>query len=109
MVPVPVPGIVILRKLLIAVGLEPRKALLARKMHLERWYASLSSEGREVPVVTRYLEMKVEVVVDNKVRGRKVNVRVYTSIDVVAAAAEIAGVAAVVGGIAAAMKLYHSE
>ena len=97
------PGIVIFRKLLIAVGLEPRKALLARKMHLERWYASLSSEGREVPVVTRYLEMKVEVV-DNNVRHMKVNVRVYTSIAVVAVAVAIAGVAAVAGRIAVAME-----
>ena len=104
MVPVPVPGIVILRKLLIAVGLEPRKALLARKMHLERWYASLSSEGREVPVATRYLEMKVEVVVDNNARRRKVNVRVYTNIAVVAAVVAIAGVAVVVGRIAVARK-----
>lgn len=53
-------------------------------------------------MVTRYLEMKVEVVVDNNVRRRKVNVRVCTSIAVVAVA--IAGVAAAVGRIAGAMK-----
>jgi hypothetical protein len=64
----------------------------------------LSSGGREAPVVTRYLEMKVEVVVDNIVRRRKVNVRVYTSIAVVAVAVAIAGVVAVVGRIAVAMK-----
>ena len=46
--------------------------------------------------------MKVEVVVDNNVRRRKVNVRVYTSIAVVAVG--IAGVAAAVGRIAVAMK-----
>ena len=55
-------------------------------------------------MVTRYLVMKVEVVVDNNVRCRKVNVKVYTSIAVVAVAVEIAGVAAVVGRIAAVMK-----
>ena len=55
-------------------------------------------------MVTRYLEMKVEVVVDNNVRRRKVNLRVYTSIAVVAIAVAIAGVAAVAGRIAVAMK-----
>ena len=54
-------------------------------------------------MVTRYLEMKVEVV-DNNVRRRKVNARVYTSIAVVAVAVAIAGVAAVVGRIAVAMR-----
>ena len=54
-------------------------------------------------MVTRYLEMKVEVV-DNIVRRRKVNVRVYTSIAVVAVAVAVAEVAAVVGRIAVAMK-----
>jgi hypothetical protein len=64
----------------------------------------LSSGAREALVVTRYLEMKVEVVVDNNVRRRKVNVRVYTSIAVAAVAVAIAGVAAGVGRIAVAMK-----
>jgi hypothetical protein len=64
----------------------------------------LNSEGREAPVVTRYLEMKVEEVVDNNVRRRKANVRVYTNIDVVAVAVAIAGAAAVVGRIVVAMK-----
>ena len=32
---------------------------------------------------TKYLEVKVEVVADNNVRSKKVNVRVYTSIAVV--------------------------
>lgn len=54
-------------------------------------------------MVTRYLEMKVEVV-DNNVRHMKVNVRVYTSIAVVAVAVAIAGVAAVAGRIAVAME-----
>ena len=55
-------------------------------------------------MVTRYLEMKVEVVVDNNARHRKVNVRVYTSIAVVAVEVVIAGVAAVAVRIAVAMK-----
>jgi hypothetical protein len=58
----------------------------------------LSSGGREAPVVTRYLEMKLEVV-DNNVRRRKVNARVYKNI-----AVAIAEVAAVVGRIAVAMR-----
>ena len=48
--------------------------------------------------------MKVEVAVDNNVKRRKVNVRVYTSIAVVAVAVATAGVAAEVGRIAVAMK-----
>ena len=52
-------------------------------------------------MVTKYLEMKVEVVVDNNVRRRKVNARVYTSIAVAAVAVAIA---AAVGNFAAAMK-----
>lgn len=59
---------------------------------------------REAPVVTRYLEVKVEVVVDNNVKRRKVNARVYTSIAVAAVAVAIVGVAAAVERIAAAMK-----
>lgn len=55
-------------------------------------------------MVTRYLEMKLEVVVDNNVRHRKVNARVYKSIVVAADAVAIAGVAAVVGRIAVAMR-----
>ena len=54
-------------------------------------------------MVTRYLEVKLEVVVDNNVRRRKVNARVYTSIAVAAVAVAIAEVAAVVGWIAVAM------
>lgn len=47
--------------------------------------------------------MKVEVL-NNNVRHRKVNARVYTCIAVVAVAVAIAGVAAVVERIAVAMK-----
>lgn len=36
-------------------------------------------------MATGYLEAKVEVAADNNVRGKKVNVKVYTSIAVVVA------------------------
>ena len=52
-------------------------------------------------MVTRYLEMKVEIVVGNNVRRRKVKVRAYTSIAVAAVAVAIA---AGVGIIAEAIK-----
>jgi hypothetical protein len=56
-------------------------------------------------VAIRYLEVKVEVVVDNNARRRKVSVRVCTNIAVVVVmAVEIAEVAVVVGRIAVAMK-----
>jgi hypothetical protein len=56
-------------------------------------------------VETRYLEVKVEVVVDNNVRRKKVSVRVYTNIAVVVVmAAAIGEVAVVVGRIAVARK-----
>lgn len=54
-------------------------------------------------MVTRYLEMKVAVVVDNNVRRRKVNAMVYTRTAVAAVAVAIAGVAAAAGRIAVAM------
>ena len=55
--------------------------------------------------MTRYLEVKVEAVVDNNVRRKKVNVRVCMSTAVaVVVAVEIAEVAEVVGRIAVAMK-----
>lgn len=103
MLPELVPEIVIFLELLIDVGLEPRKLLVARKMRLARWYASLSSGERGAPVATRYLEAKAALVVDNNV-SKKANVRAYMNIVVVGVSAAIAEVAVAAEWIAAAKK-----